>query len=374
MSRLSIRLAVATLCAACAAAQALYASPDAFELMFEGQRLVEAGKYEEAVAKLESALALDTESAFVLSQLGLAHAKSGDPAKAISRFKEVLKLDPADSFARTWLGILTQRPVNRERPSRPPTPLEKEALAEEKRILVLLEKDNRGLDLRIDRIVIDAGHGGFDSGAEGPGGLAEKDVTLSIAKKLQARFDRASTASAFLTRRGDYYLTLSERTTIANQVRADLFISIHINAAESPQAHGMETYFCSEKASSAEAARVAEFENAVGRGEEIAPETVGRIDIEDILFRFERKRYWEDSGSFAAMIQQGMNEHLPLRNRGVQSANFFVLRNAKLPSLLVEAGFISNPKEEGLLRDDDFIEKIALAVFEAIEGYRGGAR
>ncbi len=128
----------------------------------------------------------------------------------------------------------------------------------------------------------------------------------------------------------------------------------------------METYFCSERASSKEAARVAEFENSVLKLEKNELIQKGYVNIEEILFLFERKRYWEAGGEVASLIQNNLKNRLPLKNRGVHSANFYVLRRAKMPSILLEMGFISNPEEEKLLAQSDFRHKLALSIASSI--------
>ena len=174
-----------------------------------------------------------------------------------------------------------------------------------------------------------------------------------------------------MTRTGDYYIPLSDRTVIANQYQADLFVSIHINANENREAHGCETYHCSETASNKEAARVAALENAVLKYDEPYKKRPGHIDIEEILFKFERRLYWEESGKFATAFQNRFERALPFKSRGVHSANFFVLRRARMPSILLETGFISNYEEEGKLKKASVREEIAAAVAMGLMYGRG---
>ncbi|HID29502.1 MAG TPA: N-acetylmuramoyl-L-alanine amidase, partial [Desulfobacterales bacterium] len=145
----------------------------------------------------------------------------------------------------------------------------------------------------------------------------------------------------------------------------------HINANENRKAHGCETYYCSEKASSKEAAQVAAFENAVLKYDEPFKKKPGYIDIEEILFNFERRLYWEESGKFAKTFQTRFEETLPFKSRGVHSANFFVLRRAKMPSILLETGFISNYDEENQLRKDSVRDEIVAAVTRGLFNGRG---
>ena len=339
--------------------------------MLRGQQLNFQGRHEEAIPLLKQALGLNPDHLFSRSQLALACAKLERRGEAVTEFREVLKRDPEDFFARTWLGILTERPLEKK----PETPrelslLERAAIEEERLLLSRLEGGQGSLRLQINRLVIDAGHGGQDAGAVGPSGYAEKEATLDISRRLKALLDSRTNVKSFLTRDGDYFLALSERTTIANQYRADIFMSIHINSNENPAAHGTQTFFASEKASSAKAARVALKENAVAKEEEELQQRPDFIDIENILFQFERKLYWSDSGEFAETIQDGTGAQLGLKDRGVASANFFVLRDARMPSILVEVAFISNAQEEGLLRQSSFRQKVAEALLAQIQGYR----
>jgi N-acetylmuramoyl-L-alanine amidase len=237
---------------------------------------------------------------------------------------------------------------------RPLTQLEREALAEEDAMLSKLE-GAEGISYQLRRVVLDPGHGGFDSGAVGPTGLKEADVNLQIGKMLADEINGRGSIKAFLTRRGDYFVPLSERTVVANQYRADLFVSIHINANENRSARGSETYFCAEKASSDEARRVAEFENSVIKYEDEAAYQEGMIDLEDLLFRAERKLYWRQSERFAQASQAGLIKNTQVKSRGVHSANFYVLRKNRMPSILLEVAFISNPNEEALLRKLEFL-------------------
>jgi N-acetylmuramoyl-L-alanine amidase len=261
------------------------------------------------------------------------------------------------------IEILTQKPIPRLKKMRtqPLSVLEKQAFEEEV-AMISRTQAQRGLEYNVRRVVIDPGHGGFDPGAVGSNGLKEKDVTLDLAIRLHERLKYKQKIKSFLTRTGDYYVPLSARTATANQYQADLFISMHINANEKSTSHGSETYYCSEKASSAEAEKVAALENAVVQYDEIYKKRSDYIDIEAILFKFEQRLYWSESGRFANAFQERFKKSLPLKSRGVHSANFYVLRKAKMPSILLETGFISNPDDETRLKRSDFREKIVDAI------------
>ncbi|MBN1424836.1 N-acetylmuramoyl-L-alanine amidase [Candidatus Fermentibacteria bacterium] len=244
--------------------------------------------------------------------------------------------------------------------------LEAEAREEAER---LRQRSSDGrLGLRIRNIVIDPGHGGHDPGAVGLKGTKEKDITLALSRLLAARLDRAGFGRIALTRTDDYYLNLSDRTAVANQYGADLFVSIHCNANENRKAVGSETFFCSEQASSAEAARVATFENSFAEPEELARQE-SLVDIEWVLFRLQRKLLWKDSGRIAADVQEALKTGFPVRSRGISSAGFFVLKKARMPSVLVETAFISNPDEELLLAREQAQERLVETLAAKLAAY-----
>jgi N-acetylmuramoyl-L-alanine amidase len=338
----------------------------AFDYALEGQNLISAKRFSEARDVLMEAVRLDPKSDWAHGLLGRAHYELDQRAEAVASFREAVRLNPADTYSRMMIEIITQKPITKqEKPQRPLTPLEKKAKAEQEVMLGKLTTEG-GLAYQVKRVVIDPGHGGFDSGAVGPTGLKEKDVALDIAQRVNQRISEIGVIKSFLTRTGDYYIPLSDRTVIANQYQADLFVSIHINANENRKAHGCETYYCSETASSKEAATVAAFENAVAKYDEPFKKRADYIDIEQILFNFERRLYWEESGRFAGTFQDRFKQALPFRSRGVHSANFFVLRRAKMPSILLETGFISNHGEEAELKKASTRDNIAAAVVRGL--------
>ena len=321
----------------------------------QGQELLGRGQYDQAAQVLERAGALDPENTWILEMLGRSYYRIGQRENAVTVFRKIRQLEPDNHIARAWVEMLTQTPLPRKPKERPLTQLEREAMAEEDAMLSRLEgKDSAEYQIR--RVVLDPGHGGFDSGAVGPTGLKEADINLQIGKMLADSLNSQGNIKAFLTRRGDYFVPLSERTVVANQYRADLFVSIHINANENRTAKGSETYFCAEKASSEEAQRVAEFENSVIKYEEESAYQEGMIDLEDLLFKAERKLYWHQSERFAQASQEGLKKNTEVRSRGIHSANFYVLRKNRMPSILLEVAFISNPEEEAMLKRPEFLQ------------------
>lgn len=243
--------------------------------------------------------------------------------------------------------------------------LEKAAKEEQKQLMKALLA-NKNPFLAVRTIVIDPGHGGWDPGAVGPSGLNEKDVALKVALKLENILKEKTKYRVVLTRRGDYYVDLSERVIIANQYDADLFLSIHINGSKKRTSQGLETYFCSLKASDEEAAKVAALENSVLEDDAFFVETKNFIDDECILFNFERKLYWQKSGDYADIFLQSLKKYTTRGDRGVKFASFYVLRKNQMPSVLLEIGFISNQEEERLLKRDDFLDFVAEGIAGAL--------
>lgn len=224
------------------------------------------------------------------------------------------------------------------------------------------------------RIVIDPGHGGHDPGAIGPNGLCEKDVVLDIALKLKKLLLQDPLNEVFLTREIDIFIPLEERTAIANNTQADLFISIHANANPSRKAKGIETYLLN-WTNDEEAMRVAARENAISFKK--MKEMQRQMDILEMIKNdLIRENKRDGSIKLAHYIQRSMISTISsLGNRdkrldhGVKQALFYVLFGAKMPSVLVEVSFISNPEEEKLLSDDSYRMHIAKAISDGIEIY-----
>jgi N-acetylmuramoyl-L-alanine amidase len=221
----------------------------------------------------------------------------------------------------------------------------------------------------IRTIVLDPGHGGSETGAVGPSGVQEKELTLLLARSLKARLESALGVRVVLTRDEDASLPHETRTSIANQNKADLFVSLHLNSAFGPSAHGAETYFLSATASDERAARAAELENrpaAAGAPQGDDP----LYDLQLILWDLAQSHFLEQSQSLATLIQGELNAALELRDRGVKQAPFLVLMGAAMPAVLVEVGFISNPEEERRLQDPAYRAELADALVRAIGRYK----
>ncbi|MEE2776225.1 MAG: N-acetylmuramoyl-L-alanine amidase [Acidobacteriota bacterium] len=213
-------------------------------------------------------------------------------------------------------------------------------------------------------IVLDPGHGGPEQGAIGPAGTEEKELTLILAKGLRRRLQEALPVEVLLTRDDDADLPLDSRTAVANQNKADLFISIHLNASPDRSAHGAETYFLSLEASDERAQRRADVENQSSRGEGAPID--GDDDLQLLLWDLAQTQHLAASQRLARILQQELNDTLGLENRGVRQAPFSVLMGATMPAVLVELGFISNPNEESELLDPAYRASLLDAVTSAV--------
>ena len=224
----------------------------------------------------------------------------------------------------------------------------------------------------IHTIVIDPGHGGQETGAIGPGGVQEKELTLELARELAAKLGRLGVQTV-LTRTSDDLVKLDDRSAIANQNRADLFISIHLNSSLGTGANGTETYFLSPQASDPRAASSAAAENKPPPATSDAaagPSAAEQQDVDLILWDLAQSRHLAESQRFANMIQAQLNETLQIKDRGVKQAPFRVLKGATMPAVLVELGFINNPEEEKKLQDPAYRDQLLDALVTAIARYR----
>ncbi len=215
-------------------------------------------------------------------------------------------------------------------------------------------------------VVIDPGHGGEEVGALGPGGTLEKDVTLSIARKLRALVQNNLGYQVFLTRDKDDAVDLDERTAVANNYKADLFVSIHANASRAKGAHGSEVYFLSYQASDDDARRAAQAEGAASMPPDAGP--MG-ADLSLILWDMAQAEHLEESSALASRIQEELAGVTGSQGRGIKQAPFRVLVGAAMPAVLVEVAFISNAEEEKKLVSEAFQTKVALALLRGIARY-----
>ncbi|MEW6068506.1 MAG: N-acetylmuramoyl-L-alanine amidase [Nitrospirota bacterium] len=222
------------------------------------------------------------------------------------------------------------------------------------------------------KIVIDAGHGGHDPGAIGPRGICEKDVVLDIALKLKEILLKNPLNEVFLTRETDVFIPLEERTMIANKRNADLFVSIHANASYQRHARGIETYLLN-WTDDEEAIKVAARENQISLKK--MKEAHQKMDILGVIIGdLERQNKRDESVKLANYIQDSListlnNNHKKIHDLGVKQALFYVLLGAKMPSVLAEVSFISNPEEEKLLSQESYRMEIAESIADGIDKY-----
>jgi len=224
----------------------------------------------------------------------------------------------------------------------------------------------RVLGLKIGRIVIDAGHGGHDTGTVGPSGLMEKDVCLDVALRLGKMIrEKLPGTEVIYTREDDTFVPLENRTAIANQSKADLFLSIHANSSRDKSARGIETYYLNFGGSD-DALEVAARENALSQS--------SIHELQDLIKRIAKSEKTEESREFALEIQEHLSKRLQRvskynKSRGVKKAPFVVLIGANMPSVLSEISFISNPTDETLLKKGEHRNRVVEGLYHGIEKY-----
>jgi N-acetylmuramoyl-L-alanine amidase len=229
-------------------------------------------------------------------------------------------------------------------------------------------KQGRGQPVAVRRIVLDPGHGGHDPGATGPGGLREKDVTLDIAHRTAPLLARELGIVTLLTRDGDDFVALDERAARANAFHADLFVSIHCNATEDGRAGGVMTFVLDESRD-ALAARIAARENAAS--------PAAAAELANAMSRVVDAGGRARSLQFAELLQRAtmasLAGHYPgVPDQGIRRAGFYVLAGARMPSVLFESSFISNPAAELRLNTGDYRQRLADGIVNAVRAYREG--
>ncbi len=225
--------------------------------------------------------------------------------------------------------------------------------------------------LGIRTVVIDPGHGGAESGAIGPAGTMEKELTLLLARALAERLSQELGLRVSLTRTDDVDLGLDERSAFANQNRADLFLSLHLNSAARGAAKGAESYFLSLQASDERAADAAQIENVMGViGELPAEPGSDQFDLQLLLWDLAQSQHLASSQRLATLIQEELNRQLDLPDRGVKQAPFRVLMGAAMPAVLVELGFLSSPAEEQRLRDPAYRAELVTTLVRAVSRFK----
>lgn len=274
-----------------------------------------------------------------------------DPARLVidvrgERMTEISRLEPV-------LSAIPERAVVSR--------LEGQSVAAEKKSKV----PKKASISKIRRIVIDPGHGGHDPGAVGQGGVQEKDVVLAIGLKLRDLFREELGLDVIMTRSTDIFIPLEERTAIANKVGADLFLSVHANAAPNRSAAGIETYYLN-LAKTDKVAQLAAKENGT---------TLEKVSVlQAILFDLMANYKLNDSAHLADEVQKSLHKKVrsrysDVRNLGVKQGPFYVLVGASMPSILVEAAFLSNAAEEIRLKDPAFHDLTAEGILDGVRGY-----
>jgi N-acetylmuramoyl-L-alanine amidase len=226
----------------------------------------------------------------------------------------------------------------------------------------------RALGLKIGRIVIDAGHGGHDSGTIGVDGIEEKDVVLDVALRLGKMLHERLGAEIIYTRSDDTFIPLETRTAIANKAQADLFLSIHANSSNDASARGVETYYLN-FTSQPDALQVAARENAV------SDQSV--YQLSDLVKKIALKEKIDESREFAMDVETSLFSGLQrgnagLKNRGVKKAPFVVLIGANMPSILAEISFVTNPRDARQLGQPEYRQRVAESLYKGVAKYESG--
>jgi N-acetylmuramoyl-L-alanine amidase len=223
----------------------------------------------------------------------------------------------------------------------------------------------RALGLKIRRVVLDPGHGGHDEGTAGPNGLLEKDLVLDVALRLGKLIESRMGSEVVFTRSDDTFVPLERRTAIANERKADLFLSIHANSSPYPRIGGVESYYLN-FTNAKDALAVASRENAS------SDKSV--FELRDLIQRITQQDKAEESKEFAGNIQAALFPFAArydpgIKNRGIKKAPFVVLIGASMPSVLAEIGFLSNSREEALLKKPEHRQKLAEALYRGVSRY-----
>lgn len=222
-------------------------------------------------------------------------------------------------------------------------------------------------DKKIRTIIVDAGHGGMDCGAIGVRGTYEKEINLRVAKALAKFLSKEKNVRVILTRDKDEFVSLQDRTTMANKAQADLFVSIHCNSSLSVESTGLEVYILSPSATDEAAAAVARIENSVSTLESKKGETDSKLS--ELLASMAVHNFINESSKVAAYILKGVKEKASVKKSSVQEANFHVLRGAQMPGVLVELDYLSNPVTEIKLRSSRYGEQLAKGILEGVLSY-----
>jgi N-acetylmuramoyl-L-alanine amidase len=234
-----------------------------------------------------------------------------------------------------------------------------------------VEREQRATTTPLKVMVLDAGHGGHDPGASGPTGLLEKELVLDVTRRVAKLVADQLGIKVLLSRDGDHFVPLRDRTSFANRAHADVFVSIHANAHRELASEGVETYFLSSEATDNAARQVAALENSVVQLEKPTGKGRGGVDVvKTILWDLAQSEFQEESSRLAEIVQDSMTQSLRIPSRGVKQAGFYVLGGAAMPAILIEIGFVTNPKEERKLRESRYRDDIARAITAGLREYK----
>ncbi|MBI5753484.1 MAG: N-acetylmuramoyl-L-alanine amidase [Hydrogenophilales bacterium] len=337
-------------------------------------KVVRVGRFKPGVVRLVFDLKTEVKpAAFTVKPVGdYGHRLVLDiyPAKPVDPLLALLETGNAVDAA---AGMSTPAKADKAAPAPSIKPEEKLAKIEEEKAVNPRKAKGKGKDplelVRIVTIALDAGHGGEDPGAKGARGTFEKDVTLSIAKRVKAQLDEEPNMRGFLVRDGDYFIPLGNRVVKARKVSADLFVSIHADAFINPEARGSSVFALSENGATSAAARwLAKRENDA--------DLIGgvNLDVKDkylkqTLLDLSQTATINDSMRLGKAVLGELGGVNTLHKAAVEQAGFAVLKAPDIPSILVETAFITNPDEEARLTDEEYQDKMAAAIVSGIKRY-----
>jgi N-acetylmuramoyl-L-alanine amidase len=215
-------------------------------------------------------------------------------------------------------------------------------------------------------IVLDPGHGGTEDGVRGASGTVEKDVTLGVARKLKAMLEGRLGVRVMLTRDGDSSVTLDDRAALANNNKADVFVSIHANASLRPEVKGAEIFYLG-------ADDYGDVQQAAASATMLPVLGGGARDIDPVPWDVAQTKHLAESATLAAAVEEELRARVPMAPRAVQQAPLRVLLGANMPAVLVEMGFLTNSEQEQALAGNDFQAQVAQSLFDAIATFRGAA-
>lgn len=354
---------------ALAAPSGLWAASDAGgDSASKGRELLLSGKPAEALTALKEAARLDPGNPWVFNLLGRAYSQAGQPYQAAESFRAALRIDPSDGYSRMMLDMLSQNPIPVPQGEAKPQRHARKSQLEEEAVREFAAYAASGKPAGARLIVLDAGHGGTDKGVAGASGLAEKSVALELTRRLghalTSSGDGKAAPRVLLTRETDHDQPLWARAATAGLFGADVFISLHCTASLPGQA-GLELYTYAPEPSDAQAKAVADTENGVTRFERSLPPRAPQPSAPEFLASWQTRRLAGASRLLAERMAVELKTYKP-DGVPLRGAPLKVLAGARCAAVVLQAGFLSNPADEALLKSPAELDRLASALAGAL--------